>query len=52
MPTVSQNELKLIIKESLKEALEEELLKVRLMFFPEVSDREMLDVSDRYGKPE
>lgn len=52
MPTVSHEQLKSIIKESVKEALEEELMKVRLMFFPEVSDKEMLDIADRYGKPE
>ena len=52
MPTVSHAELKSIVKESVKEALEEELIRVRLMFFSEVSDKEMLDISARYGKPE
>ncbi len=52
MPTVNDKKLKAIIKESVKEALEEELIKVRLMFFPEVSDKEMRDISDRYKKPE
>jgi hypothetical protein len=51
MPTVSQAELKSLVKESVKEALEEELIKVRLMFFPEVSEKEMIDISSRYGKP-
>lgn len=49
---VSQGKLKSIIKESVKEALEEELIKVRLMFFPDVSDREMRDIVNRYEKPE
>lgn len=52
MPTMSHKELKSIVKESVKEALEEELVKVRLMFFPDVSDKEMRDISSRYGKPE
>lgn len=52
MPSVSHKELKSIVKESVKEALEEELIKVRLMFFPEVSDKEMRDIAGRYGKPE
>jgi len=52
MPTADDKKLKAIIKESVKEALEEELIKVRLMFFPEVSDKEMRDISDRYKKPE
>ncbi|MBI3398249.1 MAG: hypothetical protein HY026_03320 [Deltaproteobacteria bacterium] len=52
MQTVSRNELKTVIKESVKEALEEELIKMRLMFFPNISDREMQDIADRYKKPE
>jgi hypothetical protein len=52
MPTVSHEELKSIVKESVKEALKEEMIRVRLLFFPEVSDKEMLDISDRYGTPE
>jgi len=52
MPTVSHKELKTIIKESVKEALEEELIRIRLMFFPEVSDKEMQDIASRYKKPE
>jgi len=52
MPTVSHAELRSIVKESVKEALEEEMIKIRLMLFPDVSGKEMLDISDRYGKPE
>ena len=52
MPTMSHKELKSIVKESVKEALEEELVKVRLMFFPDASYKEMRDISSRYGKPE
>lgn len=51
MQAVRHEELKTIIKESVKEALEEELAKLRLMFFPEISDKEMLDIVSRYGKP-
>ena len=41
MPSVSNKELKALVKESVKEALEEELIKVHLMFLPEAvaSDR-------------
>ena len=52
MPTMSHKELKSIVKESVKEALEEELVKLRLMFFPDASDKEMRDISSRYAKPE
>jgi len=51
MQAVKHDELKIIIKESVKEALEEELAKVRLMFFPEISDKEMADIASRYEKP-
>jgi len=51
MPMVSSDKLKEIVKESVKEALEEEFMKIRLMFFPEVSDKEMKDIATRYGKP-
>jgi hypothetical protein len=52
MPTLTHKELKTIVKESVKEALEEELIKMRLMLFPEVSEKEMQDIASRYGKPE
>lgn len=52
MQTVSHNELKAIIKESVKEALEDELIKMRLVFFPNISDREMQDIVKRYKGPE
>ncbi len=53
MPTMSSHEeLKTIIKKSVKEALEEELIKMRLMFFPEISDKEMRDIINRYERPE
>ena len=52
MPTMSHKELKSIVKEPVKEALEEELVKLRLMSFPDASDKEMRNISSRYGKPE
>ncbi|MBF0519644.1 MAG: hypothetical protein HQK92_07970 [Nitrospirae bacterium] len=52
MLTISHEQLKAIVKESVKESLEEELIKMRLMFFPEVSEKEIEDISRRYEKPE
>ncbi len=52
MPTVDTEELRSIIKQSVKEAIDEEFAKVRLMLSPDVSEREMADISARYGKPE
>ncbi|MFZ3071612.1 MAG: hypothetical protein WA162_00005 [Thermodesulfobacteriota bacterium] len=51
MQVANQEKLKTIIKESVKEVLEEELIKMRLMFFPEVSGKEMQDIVSRYEKP-
>ena len=48
----SQRELKAVIKESVKEALEEELIKMRLIFLPEVSDKEMRNITAMYEQPE
>lgn len=44
--------MKNIIKESVKEALEEELMKFRILLFPEVSDREMEEIIRKYKRPE
>lgn len=52
MPAVKYKELKNIIKESVKEALEEELMKFRILLFPEVSDREMEEIIRKYKRPE
>lgn len=52
MPAVKHEELRTIIKESVKEALEEELIKLRFMFFPDISDKEMREIVSHYGKPE
>lgn len=51
MQVANREKLKTIIKESVKEALEEELISMRLMFFSEVSDKEMRDITGRYEKP-
>ncbi|OGQ55062.1 MAG: hypothetical protein A3J24_10030 [Deltaproteobacteria bacterium RIFCSPLOWO2_02_FULL_53_8] len=51
MQTARHKELKTIIKESVKEALEEELVKLRLMFFSDASAKEMDDIALRYEKP-
>lgn len=52
MQMVSHNKLKAIIKESVKEALEEELMNARLLLFPDASEKEMRKIISQYGKPE
>lgn len=52
MPTtVSTRKLKILIKESVKEALETELMKLRALALPEVSPKEQKDIEKRYGRP-
>ena len=47
----SDKKLKSLIKESVREVLGTELMKLRALALPEVSDKEQKDVEKRYGKP-
>ena len=49
--SVSEKKLKSLIKESVKEVLEIELMKLRGLALPEVSREEQKDIEKRYGKP-
>ena len=48
---VSDKKLKALIKESVKEVLQAELMKLRAFALPDVSPDEQKDVETRYGKP-
>ena len=48
---VSEKKLKGLIKEGLREVLETELMKLRALALPEVSDKEQKDIEKRYGAP-
>ncbi len=48
---ISEKKLKSLIKESVKEVLEAELMKVRALGLLEVSKEEQKDIEKRYGKP-
>lgn len=52
MKALDQENLKTIIKESLKEVLQEELIKLRLISFPDISKKEMRDIEKLYKKPD
>jgi hypothetical protein len=43
--------LRQIVKEAVRDALEEEILKLRLLFAPYVSDEEQQEIEKSYGKP-
>ena len=49
--TIPKKELKTIIKESIREILEQESMKFRALFIPLVSQKEQRDIEKRYGKP-
>ncbi|MEK7117638.1 MAG: hypothetical protein AAB861_02580 [Patescibacteria group bacterium] len=49
--TIPKKELKSTIKESVKEALNQELMSLRALLLPLISKREQKDIENRYGKP-
>ncbi|MFH0859408.1 MAG: hypothetical protein V1868_02230 [Patescibacteria group bacterium] len=49
--TLSETKLKSLIKESVKEVLENELMKLRAFSLSEVSKKEQKDIEKRYGSP-
>ncbi|MBU4481629.1 hypothetical protein L6279_03480 [Candidatus Parcubacteria bacterium] len=53
MPTITipKKELKAVIKESVREVFEQELMKLRASLLPFVSQGEQKDIEKRYGKP-
>lgn len=49
--TIPKKELKTVVKESVREVLEQELMKLRVLLSPSVSKKEQRDIEKRYGKP-
>jgi hypothetical protein len=49
--TIKKNDLKEIIKESVREAIFEERIKLYETLIPTVSKKEMNDIETRYGNP-
>ncbi len=43
--------LKEIVKAAVRDALEDEIMKMRLLFAPYVSDEEQREIEKSYGKP-
>ncbi len=48
---IELSELKNIIKEAVREVIQEEKIKLILQSLPYVSDKEMEDIIQKYGKP-
>lgn len=49
--TLSEKKLKNLVKESVREALGSELMKLRALALPDVSVKEQKDIEKRYGAP-
>ncbi|MDO8603982.1 MAG: hypothetical protein Q7K40_01040 [bacterium] len=49
--TIPKRELKIIIKESVREIFEQESIKFRALLMPSVSQNEQKDIEKRYGNP-
>jgi len=49
--TIQKRELKSIVKESIREILEQESMKFRAILTPLVSPAEQKDIEKHYGKP-
>jgi hypothetical protein len=49
--TISKKDLKILIKESVKEVLEQEIMRLRALMLPYVSKPEQKDIERRYKKP-
>ena len=51
--TISFNEqkLKTLIKESVREGIRAEILKLRVAFLPYIDNKEQKEIEQKYGKP-
>ena len=49
--TIPKTELKSVIKESVREALSQELMKLRALTLPFILQREQKDIEKRYVRP-
>ncbi len=49
--TIPKKELKVMVKESVREVLSQELMKLRALALSNVSLKEQKDIEKRYGKP-
>lgn len=49
--TIHKKELKIAVRESVREVFNQELMKFRALLLPSVSQKEQKDIERRYGKP-
>ncbi len=51
MTTMAKNEIKAVIRTSIREVLESELMRFRVALLPSVSKKEQRDIIKQFGKP-
>ena len=49
--SIPKRELKTVVKESIREVLEQESMKLRALLTPLISQKEQKDIEKRYGSP-
>mgnify|MGYP001560168462 FL=1 len=49
--TINEKELKIVVKESVREVLAQELMKLRALALPDISNKEQKEIEKLYGKP-
>jgi len=48
---MDETKLRSLIRETVKDVLEEELMKLRLLLAPAISENEQLEIEEAYGEP-
>ncbi len=48
---INEKKLKALMKESMREVMKTEIMRLRAFVLPEVSKREQKDIEKRYGSP-
>lgn len=51
LKVVDETKLREIVKEAVKDAIDDEIMRIRLLFAPYVSDEEQKEIERSYGKP-
>lgn len=49
--TVNEKELKMVVRESVREVLAQELMKLRALALPDISNKEQKEIEKLYSKP-
>ena len=51
LEAISENKFRKIVKDAVRDALEEEMVKLRLLITPNISDEEQKEIEISYKKP-